>query len=121
VFTSAEDQANAFDTFVAPNVEIVNQLQNTADLHTPMIRTAVIGALRDLRGITSASINKRTYNLLFEVLYPHVFHLMARVTDVWCEDYVVMTAVLKFLHVSTLVCLFVMTVLLVILQALLGC
>lgn len=100
VFSSSEDLNNSFDTFMAPNLEIMAQLTQTSDLRQPAVRVAIIGSLRDLRGITAATYNKRTYNLLFDALYPSSFPLLLRIADTWYDDPIVMTALLKFLQVS---------------------
>ena len=100
VFSSSEDLNNAFDAFIAPNIEILSQLSQTTDLKSAAVRTAIIGALRDLRGITAATYNKRTYNLLFDALYPASFPLFLRIAEVWYDDPTTMTALLKFLQVS---------------------
>ncbi len=99
VFSSAEDQLNSFDAFIAPNIDILAQLSQRSDLRDPGVRVAILGALRDLRGITISSFNKRTYNLLFDSLYPASFPLFVRITETWYDDPVVMTALLKFLQV----------------------
>jgi len=100
VFSSSEDLNNAFDTFIAPNIEIMAQLSQASDLRQPAVRTAIVAALRDLRGITVATYNKRTYNLLFDSLYPSSFPLLLRVAETWYDDPIVMTALLKFLQVE---------------------
>ena len=100
VFSSSEDVNNLFDAFIAPNTAILAQLSQTADLRTPVVRTAIIGAMRDLRGITASTYNKRTYNLLFDALYPDAFPLFVRITEAWFDDPVVMTALLKFMQVT---------------------
>jgi len=99
VFSSSEDLNNAFDVFMAPNLDIMRQLFQTSNLRLPEVRTAIIAALRDLRGITSSTYNKRTYNLLFDALYPDTFKLLNRVAETWYDDPIVMTALLKFLQV----------------------
>jgi exportin-7 len=70
VFSSSEDLLNQFDAFIAPNLAVIAQLNQTQDLRAPAVKVAIIGALRDLRGITCSTYNKRTYNLLFDALYP---------------------------------------------------
>jgi hypothetical protein len=60
---------------------------------------AIVGALRDLRGITESTYNKRTYNLLFDALYPDAFPLLVRIAEIWYDDATVMTALLKFMKV----------------------
>ena len=99
VFTSSEDLNNAFDPFLAPNLEILTQLSQANDLRVPAVKIAIIGALRDLRGITVSAYNKRTYNLLFEALYPTYFPLFRRIAEIWYDDPTVMTALLKFMQV----------------------
>jgi len=99
VFSSAEDLNNSFDMFVEPNVTIMQQLSQAPELKTPAVRTALIGALRDLRGITTATSSKRTYNLLFEAFFPVCFPFLTRVAEAWSEDPAVMIAVMKFLKV----------------------
>lgn len=98
VFTAAEDLNNSFDAFVAPNVAIIEQLNQTKDLSDNSAKLALVGAFRDLRGISSATHSKRTYNLLFDVLYPTCFDLLNRVAEIWSADPTVMTACLKFLQ-----------------------
>jgi exportin-7 len=99
VFASCEDQYNAFDEFIGPNVAIITQLKSMPDLRQTAVKTAIVGALRDLRGISAASVNRRSYNLLFDALYPDVFELMGRIAETWFDDPIVMTSVLKFLQV----------------------
>lgn len=100
VFTSAEDLNNSFDSFVAPNLAILAQLNQAPDLRSQPVKVAIVGALRDLRGITMSAYNKRTYSLLFEALYPTYFPLMRRIAETWHDDPIVMTALLKFMQVS---------------------
>lgn len=99
VFSSAEDLNNSFDVFVAPNLTILAQLSQTQDIRTQPMKVAIVAALRDLRGITVSAYNKRTYNLLFEALYPTYFPFFRRVAETWFHDPVVMTALMKFLQV----------------------
>jgi exportin-7 len=99
VFSSAEDLNNSFDMFVEPNVTIMTQLSQAPDILAPAARIALIGALRDLRGITTATSSKRTYNLLFESLFPVCFPFLTRVAEAWSGDHTVMIAVMKFLKV----------------------
>ena len=86
VFSSSEDLHNSFDAFIAPNLEIIVQLNQISDIRTSSVKIAVVCALRDLRGIASSTYNKRTYNLLFDVLYPDAFPLFVRVAEIWYDD-----------------------------------
>ena len=101
MFSSSEDLNNLFDIFIAPNLEIISQLSliSVSESRTPKIKIALVGALRDLRGITESTYNKRTYNLLFDALYPDAFPLLVRVAETWYDDATVMTALLKFMKV----------------------
>jgi exportin-7 len=99
VFSAAEDLNNSFDAFIEPNLEILRQLSQAGDLRDRSVRVALLGCLRDLRGITSATHNKRTYSLLFDALYPDFFPLFRRVADAWYDDHNVMTALLKYMQV----------------------
>ncbi len=99
VFSSSEDLNNSFDSFMAPNIAIMAQLSQAPDLRLPAVKTAVVAALRDLRGITVSAYNKRTYNLLFEALYPSSSALLLRVAETWYDDPTAMTALLKFMQV----------------------
>jgi hypothetical protein len=99
VFSSSEDLNNSFDAFVAPNVAIIGQLGQAPDLRQTAVKVAIIAALRDLRGITVSAYNKRTYNLLFEALYPMAFPLLLKVAETWYDDPSAMTALLKFMQV----------------------
>jgi len=98
VFSAAEDLDNSFDTFIEPNLAILVQLNQTQDLRSGEIKTALVGILRDLRGIALATNNKRTFNLFFDAVYPVCFPLLTRVAEVWNDDPVVMTALLKFMQ-----------------------
>jgi exportin-7 len=98
VFASSEDLNNCFDAFIAPNLAIMEQLQQVDNLRQqPEARLAIIGAMRDLRGVCVSAYSRRTYNLLFEALYPTIFPLLNRVAKEWTDDPAVMTALMKFM------------------------
>ncbi|KAJ1384965.1 hypothetical protein B484DRAFT_410640, partial [Ochromonadaceae sp. CCMP2298] len=98
VFSSSEDLNNSFDAFLAPNLDIMAQLSQAPDLRAPAVKIAIVAALRDLRGITMSAYNKRTYNLLFDSLYPSSFGLLRSIADTCYDDPTVMTALLKFMQ-----------------------
>jgi exportin-7 len=58
-------------------------------------RTALIGVLRDLRGIVCACSNRRTYGLFFEWLYPEFTPFMLRVMMMYHKTPEVTTPLLK--------------------------
>lgn len=98
VFSSSEDLNNCFDAFIAPNLAIMDQMNQVENLRQqPEARMAIIGAMRDLRGITTSAYSRRTYNLLFDALYPAIFPLLNRVAKEWTDDPAVMTALMKFM------------------------
>ena len=98
VFSSSEDLNNCFDTFIAPNLAIIEQLSQLDNMRQrPEAKLAIIGAMRDFRGITSSAYSRRTYNLLFEALYPAIFPLLNRIAEEWADEPQVMTSLMKFL------------------------
>ena len=97
VFASSEDINNCFDSFVAPQLEICTQIMQMTDLRDKSTRTAIVGALRDLKGICTSTYSRRTYVLLFDILFPAVFPLLNRVAETLYEDPVVVNVLLKFL------------------------
>jgi hypothetical protein len=80
-------------------LEIIEQLNQTEDLSEASVKVALVGLFRDLRGITQATTTKRTYNLLFDAVFPACFELLKRATEFNYNDPHVMTALLKFLMV----------------------
>ena len=71
VFSSSEDLNNCFDQFIQPNLDILAQLTSLPDdqFTQAPTRCAIVGALRDLRGIAVSAYSRRTYALLFDALY----------------------------------------------------
>jgi len=57
----------------------------------------LLGWLRDLRGICSACVNKRTYTYFFEWLYPAHFQLFLKIVQAWYMSPDVMNVLLKFI------------------------
>ena len=97
VFASSEDVNNCFDAFVAPQVEICQQIMSMTDLRDKSTRTAIIGAFRDLKGICTSTYSRRTYVLLFDILFPAIFPMLNRVAETLYEDPAVVNVLLKFL------------------------
>ena len=78
VFTAAEDINNEFDDFITPNLEIIEQLNQTQDLSDAGAKLALVGLFRDLRGVAQATSTKRTFNLFFDAIFPSCFALLKR-------------------------------------------
>ncbi len=64
----------------------------------PAVKSAVIGVLRDLRGVVSTMTTRKTYAILFEWLYPHRTPIILKICEVFSEAGVpeVTTPLLKF-------------------------
>ena len=89
-----------FQQFLEPICLVLTQLEalSPSDLRSEGARRPIIGAFRDLRGITSSLHNKKTFNMLFDILYPQHLPLIARVVDIWWDQPDVIVSVFKFLH-----------------------
>ncbi|KAL6753879.1 armadillo-type protein [Haematococcus lacustris] len=57
----------------------------------------VIGLFRDLRGIAAATNSRRTYNLLFDWMYPAHFPTIIKCLEAWADVPAVTTPLLKFM------------------------
>jgi hypothetical protein len=97
VFSSSEDPSNSFAAFVTPHVAILSQLAQAPDLRLPVVKVAIIAALRDLRGIYMSAYNKRIYTLLFDALFSAYQTLFLRVAETLYDDSASMTALLKLM------------------------
>lgn len=69
-----------------------------AFLSDPTVKSAVIGVLRDLRGVICTMSNRKTYALFFEWLYPKYTPVLLKICEVFSEAGVpeVTTVLLKF-------------------------
>ena len=92
------DETNLrFKAFVAPFTQLFNQLGalSDAEFAAPAVRTALVGLLRDLRGIAIACSNRRTYTLFFEWLYPEYTPTLQRACVAFFNAPEVTTPLLK--------------------------
>jgi len=89
-----------FDQFLQPICLVLTQLEALApnELRSEGARRPIIGAFRDLRGVTSSLHNKKTFNMLFDIIYPQHLSFIPRVVDTWWDHPDVITSVFKFLH-----------------------
>ena len=92
-----DDMQRTFGTFMEPTLQLLGKLGATENLRAADARQAIIGVCRDLRGITQATTNKRTYCMLFDMLYPAFFTVFTRSAEAWFDDPEVTTALLKFI------------------------
>jgi exportin-7 len=67
-------------------------------VNDPAVKTAVIGVLRDLRGVIATMSNRKSYSLFFDWIYPAHMPVLRTVCDVYSEAGVpeVTTPLLKF-------------------------
>ncbi|EQC37130.1 hypothetical protein SDRG_05357 [Saprolegnia diclina VS20] len=99
LFTTAFDESSdRFEDFVKPMEDVLNTLMHVQNYRQPDVREAIIGVCRDLRGVFISTHNKRTYNCMFDLLYPTYMPIFAKAADVWYDTPSVMNALLKFLQ-----------------------
>lgn len=101
VFCVIDDGQAAFDAFAAPLLATLRTLSeasvNGVDAAGSEFSTCLIGALRDLRGVTQAALNRRNYNLVFDAIYqPQFFDLFVRAAESSNADIVV--SLLRFVY-----------------------
>lgn len=102
ILSVMDEMSTSFDAFMEPILQVMGRLLTTSDtdFRTAEAKQAIIGVCRDLRGVTSATQNRKSYCALFELLYPHYFPVFVRAAEVWYDSPEVTTALLKFLQVS---------------------
>ncbi|CAM9706667.1 unnamed protein product, partial [Hapterophycus canaliculatus] len=61
------------------------------------VKHALIGVCRDLRGVTAATNNRRSYGMLFDALYPAHFGVFVRASEEWSDSPDVTTSLMKFM------------------------
>jgi exportin-7 len=92
------DDANIkFKVFMEPFTQLLRSLreQDDATFASPPVRAALVGVLRDLRGIVCACSNRRTYAFFFDWLYPAFTPLLQRTAVVYFDSPEVTTPLLK--------------------------
>uniref|UniRef100_A0A164V8E3 Exportin-7/Ran-binding protein 17 TPR repeats domain-containing protein n=1 Tax=Daucus carota subsp. sativus TaxID=79200 RepID=A0A164V8E3_DAUCS len=97
IFT--EDSAVKFKSAMEPFLRVFVSLESTPDtmLRSDAVKYALIGVMRDLRGIAMATNSRRNYALLFDWLYPkHMAVLLKGITH-WADTPEVSTPLLKFM------------------------
>ncbi|XP_009125626.2 exportin-7 isoform X1 [Brassica rapa] len=94
-----EDSSIKFKTSMEPLLQVFRTLELTPDsmFRTDAVKFAVIGLMRDLRGITMATSSRRSYGLLFDWLYPAHMPLLLRGISHWFDTPEVTTPLLKFM------------------------
>lgn len=94
-----EDSPVKFKASVEPLRQVLISLESTLDtaFRTDAVKYALIGLMRDLRGIAMATNSRRTYGLLFDWLYPSHMPLLLKAIAHWTDTPEVTTPLLKFM------------------------
>ncbi|XP_044512418.1 exportin-7-like isoform X3 [Mangifera indica] len=94
-----EDSPVKFKSSMDPLLQVFITLESTPDsmFRTDMVKYALIGLMRDLRGIAMATNSRRTYGLLFDWLYPAHMPLLLKSISHWTDTPEVTTPLLKFM------------------------
>ncbi|KAI5600573.1 hypothetical protein Peur_004070 [Populus x canadensis] len=94
-----EDSPVKFKSSMEPLLQVFLRLETTPDsmFRTDAVKYALIGLMRDLRGIAMATNSRRTYGLLFDWLYPAHMPLLLKGISHWTDTPEVTTPLLKFM------------------------
>lgn len=95
------DSEMEFNRFMEPlrmKLHALAQLPKEAFLGDPTVKTAIIGVLRDLRGVIATMSNRKTYALFFDWIYPTYTPVLLMIAEVFSEAGVpeVTNVLLKF-------------------------
>ncbi|KAG7549684.1 Importin-beta N-terminal domain [Arabidopsis thaliana x Arabidopsis arenosa] len=94
-----EDSLIKFKTSMEPLLQVFRTLESAPDsmFRTDAVKFALIGLMRDLRGIAMATSSRRSYGFLFDWLYPAHMPLLLRGISHWFDTPEVTTPLLKFM------------------------
>ncbi|KAK1578194.1 hypothetical protein Q3G72_028343 [Acer saccharum] len=94
-----EDSPVKFKSSMDPLLQVFISLESTPDslFRTDAVKYALIGLMRDLRGITMATNSRRAYVVLFDWLYPAHMPLLLKGVSHWSDTPEVTTPLLKFM------------------------
>ncbi|KAI4300942.1 hypothetical protein L6164_034268 [Bauhinia variegata] len=93
-----EDSLLNFKSSMEPLVQVFIKLESVPDamFRSDAVKYALIGLMRDLRGIAIATNSRRTYGFLFDWLYPARMPLILKGITHWADTPEVTTPLLKF-------------------------
>ncbi|XP_024031073.1 exportin-7 [Morus notabilis] len=93
-----EDSLLKFKSSMEPLMQVFVCLESTPDaiFRSDIVKYALIGLMRDLRGITMATNSRKTYGFLFDWLYPAQTPLLLKAISHWFDVPEVTTPLLKF-------------------------
>ncbi|XP_042518350.1 exportin-7 isoform X2 [Macadamia integrifolia] len=94
-----EESTVKFRSSMDPLLRVFISLESTPDamFRTDTVKYALIGLMRDLRGIAMATNSRRTYGMLFDWLYPAHMPLLLKGVSLWADTPEVTTPLLKFM------------------------
>ncbi|MCD7446845.1 hypothetical protein HAX54_017907 [Datura stramonium] len=94
-----EDSFLKFKASMDPLLQVLLSLELIPDalFRTDDVKQALIGLMRDLRGIAMATSSRRTYGFLFDWLYPTHIPLLLKAITIWTDTPEVTTPLLKFI------------------------
>ncbi|XP_050938096.1 uncharacterized protein LOC103488430 isoform X1 [Cucumis melo] len=94
-----EESPVKFKSSMEPLLQVFIKLESTPEsmFRTDAVKYALIGLMRDLRGIAMATNSRRTYGLLFDWLYPAHILLLLKGISHWTDTPEVTTPLLKFM------------------------
>ncbi|CAL1377134.1 unnamed protein product [Linum trigynum] len=94
-----EDSPVKFKASMEPLLKVFLNLESIPEpvFRTDVVRYALIGLMRDLRGIAMATNSRRTYGFLFDWLYPAHLPLLLKGISIWADTPEVTTPILKFM------------------------
>lgn len=97
IFT--EDSPVKFKSSMEPLLRVFVSLESTPDamFRTDAVKYALVGLMRDLRGIAMATNSRRNYGLLFDWLYPAHMPILLKGISHWADTPEVSTPLLKFM------------------------
>ncbi|XP_059653720.1 uncharacterized protein LOC132300582 isoform X1 [Cornus florida] len=94
-----EDSSVKFRSSMDALLQVFIILESTPDamFRTDTVKYALIGLMRDLRGIAMATNSRRTYGLLFDWIYPAHMPILLKGISHWADTPAVTTPLLKFM------------------------
>lgn len=97
---TTDSDGNRFDRFLQPlgkvMVALGGQLEAGLTPQTaPAVAQAMLGVVRDVRGILRSLTSKPSYQVVFDWLYPDFVPVLIRGVQVWCEEPTISVPILK--------------------------
>ncbi|CAN1756122.1 XPO7 [Linum perenne] len=94
-----EDNPVKFKASMEPLLKVFLNLESIPEpvFRSDAVKYALIGLMRDLRGIAMATSSRRTYGFLFDWLYPAHLPLLLKGILHWADTPEVTTPILKFM------------------------